>query len=770
MKKAWIVVSLILMVLAFSGKRSFAADHRAKDSQAEQVRTGVFYLVDGLSYRTPTLSGVTNSKGQFQYRPGETVTFSIGKFVLGSGPAVKQMTSADLVPQVYGDIKKINFPSATNRARFIQSLDEDGNVDNGITITPQTADVVSEYVGKIHFNKSESAFSADPNVISLFTKLHKTLRSGPQARNYVRWAILGVRRAIDVKIPLRDGSYVLADIFRPIAPGKYPALVDLTSYGKAPGRTCICNYKQRLARAAALDNFFEGNPQILGAENGETPDAWYWVPKGYVVVRVDGPGVCNSPGVLNPYSVKETQAYYDSIEWVAKQPWADGKVGAIGSSLFGINQLLVAGLQPPALKALIDIAGDPDRYRTVVYGGGILNSAARWHWWSSQVRPKQCLNQKTYEDTYGQKQTFWLTHPFDNPAYYGTYSDHPPMEISANMSKVDEPLLQVAPLTLGGNEHVRGSIEEYMAAASKVKMLRVVTGNFNDGYFYTAPARKLFVAWFDHWLKGMHTGILSQPKVRMMIRTGDGGWYWQNATAYPPTHTHYTKLYLNAQPSTWVGDGKRSDFLKLASTAPSQAASKSYSAQVRSTVKCWAPGISFISQPLTHDMVLAGFIKLHIWVSSTSSDMDIFASLRVIGPNNRAIPYALSPRAGYYPVGKGWLRVSYRALDAKLSTSFRPIHLDTKAAYAPLKSPKEVAPVDVELAPTTALIHKGDRIRLDIQPVDGCAWGTPHPMLAYRQAYHRGATNTVYTGGAHPSYVQLPVIPASARSGEQAMK
>lgn len=114
---------------------------------------------------------------------------------------------------------------------------------------------------------------------------------------------------------------------------------------------------------------------------------------------------------------------------------------------------------------------------------------------------------------------------------------------------------------------------------------------------------------------------------------------------------------------------------------------------------------------------------------------NLFASVRVMGPNNKEIPYALCPRASFYPIGKGWQKVAYRALDLKMSTIYRPWHLNTKQAYAPLQSASEVVPVNVELEPMTALVRKGDRIRLDIQPEDGCAWGRPHVLI---ESYHRG--------------------------------
>lgn len=375
------------------------------------------------------------------------------------------------------------------------------------------------------------------------------------------------------------------------------------------------------------------------------------------------------------------------------------------------------------------------------------------------------------------KEEYWLAHPFNEAPWYGTHDIASvqngvrlPMEVDADMSKVTVPFQSVDSIEHGNHQHIKGEIEAYLAAASKDKQLFVVTGDDIGGWMFTEPALHSSVRFFDYWLKGIKNGVMDEPKVRMMIRTGDGGWYWQNENEYPIARTDYRKYDVDATPASWAGDGKRSDFLKLSSTPPTAKASKSYSADVNESRACWQPGISFVTEPMPEDTTLAGFIKLHLWVSSTSSDADIFASMRVMDKNNTEIPYGLLPRGGYYPVGEGQQKVSHRALDKNKSTLYRPWTTDTKADYAPLKSPDEVVPVDVELEPITALIHKGDRIRLDIQPVEGCDYGAkdsfPYAftggttVLANAEPYQKGATNTIYTGADHTSYLQLPVIPA----------
>lgn len=747
----FLIVSATCLSLPGSGC-SREAGHAPAGGAAEATLTGVFQGVEGLRYETPTLAGATNNKGEFKYRPGETVTFSVGDFVLGSAPGSPRLTSAHLVLGGNGDVKKLKQPQVTNMARFLQSLDEDGHVENGIAITARVSDVVKRYKRKIKFAQSEAAFTEDPNVTALFGELKATLRSPAQARNHLRRTLIGIQKMTDVQIPMRDGSSLLGDIYRPIDEGKYPAIVGVGAYGKAPFRGCICGNDDLLAKEVTEDRFFEGNPDNHPYENHETADAAYWVPNGYAVVKIDERGVCSTPGVLHPYSPQEAEDFYDAIEWTAKREWSNGKVGTWGASYFGVNQFSVAQLQPPSLKAMVATGGDSDQYRDILFHGGIYNEQYRENWFLTSVKPNRCLDQKFVDIL-----DVFHKNPFDDPAVYGTYADKANGQMSTDLSKVTVPFDSEAPLEHTGHIHVRGAAESYIGAASKDKHFTLITGDFIAGWMYTREALPGHLAFFDHYLKGKENDATKAPRVRMMVRTGGGGWFWQSEDDWPVPGTDYAKYYLNGGGSAWSGDGKRNDFMKLSTTAPTAETTRTYPADVKVGVDpCWASGASFVTEPLAKDTLLAGYIKLVTWVSSTSSDMDIFASVRVMDENNEEVPYTLSPNAGYYPVGLGWLKVSHRKLDEKKSTIFRPYHTHLKADYAPLKSRSDLVEAEVELWPTTALVRKGQRIRLDVQPADGCGHGS---RSAYDASYHQRASNTIYMGPSHKSYLQLPVVP-----------
>jgi len=177
-------------------------------------------------------------------------------------------------------------------------------------------------------------------------------------------------------------------------------------------------------------------------------------------------------------------------------------------------------------------------------------------------------------------------------------------------------------------------------------------------------------------------------------------------------------------------------------------------------LEIWKTGISFISEPVKEDMVFAGYGKAKLWVSSTCEDMDIYVSLRILDEQGRGVDYAgpitMGMNVPNYPLAKGWLKVSHRKIDVSRSTDYTVKHTHRKDDYAPLKG-NEVVPVEIEIIPNTALIRKGYRIRVDVQPFDGVDHGPRH---GYDSAYHDGARNTIYTGPDRPGFIQLPIVPA----------
>jgi putative CocE/NonD family hydrolase len=335
------------------------------------------------------------------------------------------------------------------------------------------------------------------------------------------------------------------------------------------------------------------------------------------------------------------------------------------------------------------------------------------------------------------------------------------------MSKVKVPLWTIACTTHPAHFHQLGSSEAYLATQITDKKIDFWEDWFTKSYSKAALADHM--AFFDHWLKGVENGIMDKPPVRLEIRTGNGSSYLQEESEWPIARTNYVKWFFDASPSDWKGDTWRNDFLRLPRKEPNTERRADYAAEVPAEIidrppgvaplSAWKTGISFISDPVTEDMVFAGYSKARLWVSSTSQDMDIYVSLRIIDENDQEVDYTGMATMGMstkqYPLAKGWLKVSHRKLDTARSTEYTVKHTHLKADYAPLKD-NEVVPVEIEIIPNTARIKKGHRIRVDIQPYDGFGHGTRH---AYDPSYRDGARNAIYTGPDHLSYIQLPIVP-----------
>jgi len=513
----------------------------------------------------------------------------------------------------------------------------------------------------------------------------------------------------------------------------------------------VCNEEDRLANEEIEDRWFEGNgvdPSWGGGptiwEKGEGANTVDWVTHGYVIIRIDPRGYGRTPGMAEMLSYQEAKDYYDAIEWSAKQSWCSGNIGLWGTGYHAMNSYNVAQLQPPSLKAMVPVCGDVDSYRDHIFIGGLFNTF-------DAVVKKCCGEWKGIEWVDVAKEN-----PFWDPAIYGPEGK---IVISPDISKINIPFWSSFGLT--GTLHTRGSSEVFIHAPAKDKKLTIISEPQTHYWAFAKEFIDGHRAFFDNWLKGIKNDIMKEPPVRIMIRTGRRGYYWQYENEWPIARTRYTKYFLDAIPSSYTGDGKKNNFLQLKQTEPSIENSSSYAGGVEwENGENWRQGVSFITEPLIEDIVLAGYLKLVIWVSSTTKDIELHASVRVMDGENE-VPYPLEDSemssSDMFPVGFGALKVSHRKLDLEKSTIYRPFHTHLIEDYQPL-TPGEIVEAQVEIWPTTARIKKGWRVRLDVQPVSG-----DHiPMRIYDaidQTYQPGSTHTVYTGPQHSSYLQLPVIP-----------
>ena len=774
------------------------------DSAATDLQTGVLAgPIRGLRFSTPTVSGLTGNFGEFEYRQGESVTFHVGGIVLGSVDGAPRLNLAQLVDRSDGKIDRLHDPMVTNLARFVQTLDREGTGENGITISPAVHDLVGPMV--LNFNQASTdqehltssatddgspgtaamvafstdqtiTFASDPGVVGLLDRLrnepgvfvdaaNRSLVNGASARNELRRNIRGIIKQTDVRIPLRDGSYLCADVFRPADGGQYPVVMNQGFYGKSFDHGVIANHEDAQRKEELEDRYFTGNPDGLQYENHESVDSSVWVPRGYICIRIDARGVGNSPGLQSPFSLQQAEDYYDAIEWAGTEEWSNGHVGLWGMSYLAITQHTVASLRPPHLTAMIALGTDSDLYNEALYGGGLYGEGF-WTWWRAAMAGHNYHGERNETDWLARM----LATPFNDPEAYGPKGT---IFMKPEMEKATAAVWIVGPQT-GVVIHQLGSTETFIRSTGA----RARKFDFVDAWFphsYKNSTITDHLAFFDHWLKGEDNGAMDGPPVTVQVRTGNGGHYVLEETEWPISRTTYPRWYLDATTSDWEGDGRRTDFLRIGTSVPTASASASYSAQldighpipaptgyVGGTPR-WSTGVSFVSEAMTEDMVLAGYMKAGLWVAATSTDMDVYVSLRVIDEEGREIRYeSLVPPidpANIHPTGHGLLKVSHRALDLERSTEWWPVHTHLESDHRPLE-PGETVYVELGLNPSTAVIRQGCRLRVDVQPYSPAGL----PSRTYDASYHVGATNTIFTGPDHPSFLQLPIVPRKGQN------
>ena len=389
------------------------------------------------------------------------------------------------------------------------------------------------------------------------------------------------------------------------------------------------------------------------------------------------------------------------IEWAARQSWSNGAVGLYGGSYHATIQWTVAALRPPSLRAMIAWSGDGDPYRELSHPGGIFIRGYREAWVRDLVKPNQCEPDPAVVDVV----EAMASHPFDEPDDYGPQGA---VVCGGDYSTLETPFLTA--LNIAAAVHTRSGAEAICLAPAPHAELVVVDSNYWE-FMYRDCLPQQF-DFFDRYLKS-DRAVPEHPKVRLIMRTGHGAFEWWESSQWPPTGTEYRPFYLDA-----AAVGAREPG-RLCGSVPTASAVADYPAEVPSDPLGLQPGVVFESAPLPDGVAVAGHVNATLWVSSTSADMDIYATLRVVDPSGTEVPYAVRAREPGIPVAHGCLKVSHRALDPDRTSERRPWHSHRRADHAPLRSPDEIVPIEVELSITTAWIPAGHRLRLVLEPFEG---------------------------------------------------
>lgn len=564
----------------------------------------------------------------------------------------------------------------------------------------------------------------------------------------------------DVEIPMDDGSFVRADVYRPDGDGRYPVLMSYGPYAKGLhfGEGYPMQWK----------GLTEKHPEVLRGSSGryanwETADPERWVPLGYICIRVDSRGAGRSPGVVDCWSPREIQDLYECIEWAARQPWSNEKIGLAGVSYYGVNQWVVAAKRPPHLAAICPFEGLSNFYRDAARHGGILNTFME-AWYPAQVAsvqhglgsrgrinpnngqpisgPEELSEEELQANRVDVKTRLLEAELITDPYFEGRLAD---------LAAVQVPLLSCA--NWGGHGlHLRGNVEGWLGAASKQKWLEF-HGLEHWTEFYTDYGVGIQKRFFDHFLKGEDNGWDKEPPIRMQVRHVDR-FVERFENEWPLARTEWTRLFLDAA-------GKRLEPQPLKGAA-------------EATYDGLTGKVSFSTAPLERDTELTGPLAATLHVSTTARDADLFLTVRAFAPDGKEhlIVGAVEANA---PLAQGWLRLSHRKLDAKASKPYRPVHAHDELQMAEVG---KVYEVQVEIWPMCFVFPKGYRLVLTVGASDfQHDLPGPYPTIYGKQMRGSsvllhdnptdrsperfGGQTTIHTGGANESFLLVPVIPAT---------
>lgn len=554
-----------------------------------------------------------------------------------------------------------------------------------------------------------------------------------------------VRFMFDSRIPMRDGVELSADIYLPAEVGRFPAILQRTPYDNT------------MPLWVGISKFFASH--------------------GYVFVSQDVRGRCDSDGKWDPFR-NEGPDGYDTIEWIAQQPWCNGKIGMMGGSYGGFVQWMAAREQPPHLVTMVSTAAAGRMMQEFPYsngkmgpyimfwlnltGGHTLQTALPGAGGTSLVNWKKLVLHRPFKDidiALGRLNTVWrewLAHP--------TFDDYwRKLSLLGHFHKIGLPVLHVTGW-FDGDQWGELFYLNHMLAESPgrdrqwllsgpwdhggTRTPRPGLGGIEFGQSAVLDMNEVHLRWFDFWLKGIQNGQGDDPKVKIFIM---GRNQWRTEPTWPLPDTKLTPYYFHSggRANTLGGDGK------LSSQTPKDEPADSYSYDPDNATPSMQdiesfPGgeqplderwierrddvLVYTSEPLTEEVEVTGTPWVHLYTASDCVDTDFGAVLCDVYPDGRSI--ALT---------EGMVRASFR------ESLERPT----------LITPGRVYEYKIELMATSNAFLPGHRIRVtvlsarfpgvDRNPNTGAPVGEDSEVKIAHQ--------TLYHTAAHPSRVVLPVIP-----------
>jgi putative CocE/NonD family hydrolase len=542
----------------------------------------------------------------------------------------------------------------------------------------------------------------------------------------------------DVRIPMRDGVTLSADLYRPRMDQPVPGIVMRTPYGKT------------------------------GTEHHER--SMRWAARGYAVVMGDVRGRGDSEGEFIPY-VNDGVDGYDVIEWLADQPWCDGRIGTSGGSYLGRIQWLTALEKPPHLEAMISIVTPSDPFVEWPTGVPTPHHVCWLYLTSGRVMQNvQVIDWEriywhlpliTMDEQTGRTIPHWkeeLAHTeldawWRKIAYQERYAelDLPVLHLSGwyDDEQVGTPLNYMGMKKAGRNNQklVMGPWPHQINRSTRL-------GDLDFGPSSLIDLDDLQCSWFDYWLKGEANGMMEEPPVSIFVM---GENVWRQEKDWPLPQTNWTPYYLNSggKANSRFGDGRLTlsspqadcpaDHFQYDPANPVPFITEMTSHQIGgpddySAIERRDDVLVYDSGVLEEAIEVTGPIRVRLFAATSSVDTDFTAKLLDVRPSGFA-----------QRLTDGIVRARYREGMERSS----------------LINPHQVYEYEIDCWNTSHLFQKGHRIRLEISssafPKYDRNLNTGAPLGQTTEM--KVAEQTIYHDAERPSALILPVIPRKQDRG-----
>lgn len=568
---------------------------------------------------------------------------------------------------------------------------------------------------------------------------------------------LSITTEFDAAIPMRDGTILRADIYRPSDDGAYPTVILRTPYDKSN----IWNYI-----------YF---------------DPIRFAKSGYAVVKQDCRGCSASDGDFYPWGC-EAQDGYDTVEWVADQAWSNKRVGMLGYSYPGSNQWMAAREQPPHLTAIAP-GSTANTLRMGFFRGGVFQLQLAQSWVLSMAalfarrQPATAELQKHLQEVFDAFENMkreqnclplkaWsIPKKADYLSFYNDWLSHPSNdEYWRKLEVVVTEKTKVPAYIIGGWHDLvsaGGSLASYTnmvqrgGSESARKNTKIIIGPWGHGLWLTQRVGEIdygmrasaeaidlmgiHLRWFDHWLKGIDNGILDEPPVRIFVM-GDN--VWRNENEWPLARTQYTNYYMHGSGQAHTGglslelpenedpDSYDYDPLDPVPTCGGSClgAMQDIGPIDQSVIETRADVLVYTTPELTSDLEVTGPVTMKLFAQSSAPDTDFTAKLVDVWPNGKA-----------YILLDGIVRARYRDSDE----------------HSSFIDPGRVYEYTIDLVATSNVFRVGHRIRVEISSSNFPKYdrnpNTGHEIGADSETLV--ATQKIFHDSKHPSHLILPVIP-----------